>query len=299
MSDSTSQLAVTNQNPTELAQTGGLGLDFGSKLFALKPATVTIVQPSSTAEGAVKGKLRVNETGDQFDSMFVTLLVMPVEKRQQYLRIIGQDLNRSAENLMCFCNNVTRNANGTETSGPDQKARVPGALRCNGCPKSSWDKWRQTKSKSDMPECDLYYYALMIDTEYKMPLQMYIRSSAKTPFEQGMQNLSRKFAMMKAKGMNPNIFDIGFKLSTKRVESGKFVSWIPQLSDFRVLTPEEREEFGAIYQQFVARRERVPDDGDLEQTVATDQAINAEVSGNAAAEAEYVGTPGDNGTITI
>lgn len=288
------ELAVVGDNPTPLAQTGGLGIEFGSKLFRLKPATLGIVQPSTTADGAIKGKLRISETGDQFDSLFVTLLVMPVEQRQYYQRIPGQDLNRSPENLLCFSSNVTRDEFNRETSGPDAKAKVPQSLRCHNCPKASWDRWRQTKDKADIPSCDLYYKALLIDTEYKMPLQMYIRSSAKTPFEQGMQNLSRKFAMMKAKGLNPNIFDIGFKLSTKKVQKGQTFSWIPQFSDFRVLDEAERAEFGEIYQQFVTRR-NTPE-APLSDLDDATQGIDSAV---VEATAEYIGEPGSDGAIII
>lgn len=287
-----SDLTVINNAPTELAKTGGLGLDFGSKLFQLKPATVSIVQPSTTAEGAIKGKLRIPETGDQFDSMFVTLLVMPQEQRSYYAGGEPGQLNRTPDNLMCFSRDMVR---------PDKNAKVPGALKCDGCPKASWDKWRQTKDRKDIPPCDAYYYALLIDTEFKMPLQMYLRSSAKAPFEQGMQNLSRKFAMMKAKGLNPNIYDIGFKLSTKKVQKGATVSWIPELSDFRVLTEAEREEFGEVYQQFIARKnnaanasaETEASDQIDETTQNIDNLVNEPVSG------EYVGEPGSDGTITI
>lgn len=272
-----SELVVVNNNPAPLAPQGGLGIDFGSKLFQLKPATLSIVQPNSQAEGALKGKLRISETGDQFDSLFVTLLVMPVEKRAYYAGTPGE-LNRTPENLMCFCSEVVRDANNYEVSKPDAKAKVPGAFRCHGCPKSSWEKYRQTQQRADIPPCDLYYYALLIDTEYKMPLQMYIRSSAKQPFEQGMQNLGRKFAMMRAKGQNPNIFDIGFKLSTVKKQKGQTVTYLPVLSDHRILTPEERESFGEIYQQFVARKTAAQGGGPGQSAVDDAQSvIDAEV----------------------
>lgn len=280
---SETQLAVVDQTPAALATTGsgGLGIDFGSKLFQLKPATLTIVQPNSQADGAIKGKLRISETGDQFDSLFVTLLVMPVEKRAYYAGKPGE-LNRTPENLMCFCSNVIRDEANREVSKPDPKAKVPGALRCYGCPKASWEKYRQTKERADIPPCDLYYYALLIDTEFKMPLQWYIRSTAKTAFEQAMQNLSRKYAMMKAKGLNPNIFDIGFKVSTVKTEKGKTVTYLPVFSDFTIISDAQREEFGEIYQQFVARRTKatnLDEDTSAEAQIdSSNQTIDAAVT---------------------
>lgn len=276
------ELTIVGQNNSALTtQTGGLGIDFSSHLFQLKPATLSINQPTTQAEGAIKGKLRLSDTGDQFDELFCTLLVMPVEKRAYYVGKPGE-LNRSPENLMCFCPNVTRNAQKIETTGPDDKSKVAQAIRCNGCARSSWDKWRQTKLKEDLPPCDLYYYALLIDTKYKMPMQMFIRSKAKQPFEQGMEKLSRRFLMMKSQGLNPNIFDIGFTLKTKQIKTGQAISYVPELSDFRAITPEERIEFGEIYQAFIARSQKF-DDPELEAAEQIDQAsetINNQVTGD-------------------
>lgn len=276
------ELTVVGQQSTALAAPpSGLGIDFGSHLFQIKPATLSINQPNTQVEGAIKGKLRLSDTGDQFDELFCTLLAMPVEKRAYYVGIPGQ-LNRLPENLMCFCSNVQRNQQRAEITGPDEKSKVAQAIRCNGCSRASWDKWRQTKLKEDLPPCDLYYYALLIDTKYKMPMQMFIRSKAKQPFEQGMEKLSRRFLMMKSQGLNPNIFDIGFTLKTKQIKTGQLTSYVPELSDFRAITPEEKVEFGAIYQQFVSRQSRF-DDPELEaadQIAETTETINAQVTGD-------------------
>lgn len=265
-----SELTVLNHQNTALATkpTGGLGIDFSSKLFALKPATLSINQPNTQAEGAVKGKLRITETGDQFDDLFVTLLVMPTERRQYYVGEPG-NLNRSPENLMCFSNDLVK---------PDAKAKVPGALKCDGCPKADWSKWRQTKEKKDIPPCDAFFYALLIDTKYKMPLQYYVRSSAKTPFEQGMKNLARKLYMMQQQGLNPNIFDVGFKLSTTKSVKGQTVTYLPVLSDFRIITDEEREEFGEIYQQYVNRNTK-PSASEEAEAAAQMDSVNEVIEG--------------------
>ena len=157
---STTELTIIGQPNTALAAPpSGLGIDFNSPMFRLKPATLSINQPNTQVDGAIKGKLRLSDTGDQFDELFCTLLMMPTEKRAYYLKT-GSDLNRSPDNLMCFCSNVQRNAQRTEITGPDDKSKVAQAVRCNGCPKASWDKWRQSKLKEDLPPCDLYYYAL-------------------------------------------------------------------------------------------------------------------------------------------
>jgi hypothetical protein len=227
-------------------QQGGMGLDFGSKLFRLKPATININQSNTQADGAIPGKLRINETGQQFDEMFVTLLAMPQERRDFYTGEPGQ-LNRSSDNLMCFSRDMIR---------PHKNAKVPQAISCGNCPKASWEKWRQTKKKEDIPPCEAYYYALFIDTVYKLPLQMYIRSKSKQPFEAGMQELARKFKLMQSQGLKPNIFDIRFKLSTAKIVTGKLPSFVPKLSEFKAISDEEKQQFGDIYLEFVNRGNR-------------------------------------------
>lgn len=259
-----------------------MGLDFGSKLFRLKPATININQPNTQVEGAIAGKLRISETGDQFEEMFVTLLAMPQERRDYYTGEPGQ-LNRSADNLMCFSRDMIR---------PHEKAKVPQAVKCDGCPKASWEKWRQTKKKEDIPPCDAYYYALFIDTVYKLPLQMYIRSKAKQPFEAGMQELARKFKLMQSQGLNPNIFDLRFRLSVKKITTGKLVSYVPFLSDFKAFTEEERAEFGDIYLEFTNRgRKQADNAAELEAADQIDQAASV-------IDAEVV-EPGSQGEIQI
>jgi hypothetical protein len=283
MSTAENALAVLNNN-TALAvhQEGGRGIDFSARIFRVKPSTLTVVQPNSQAEGAIKGKLRISQTGDQYDEMTMVLLGTPKERRAYYFGKPGE-LNRTKENLMCFCSEVTRDRNGKETSGPDDNVRVPGALKCASCPKADWTKYRQTHEREDIPPCDLFYRGLFLDTEYQMPIQWYLRSTAKTAFEFGMDNLSRKFAMMRAKGLNPNIYDISFKVTTKKQQKNNVITYVPVFSDFKLLSPEDREKFGEIYQQFVGYAESLDDDGDTEavETAAVihdDAAINDAVT---------------------
>lgn len=282
------ELAIVGQD-TSLAPTGGMGIDFSSSLFQLRPATLSINQANTQVEGAIKGKMRLSDTGDQYEELFCTLLEMPAEKRAYYIGKPGE-LNRSPDNLMCFCSNVTRNANRTETSGPSEKSKVAQAMRCTSCPKASWDKWRQTKLKEDLPPCDLYYHVYLIDTKYKMPMQMYIRSKSKQPFEQGMEKLARRFVMMKSQGLNPNVFDIGFTLKTRKTGEGKYVYYVPELTDFRAITPEERSAFGEIYQSFVARRTKSSEvDPEMEAANQINEAaesIDAQVTGDVGVVAE-------------
>lgn len=234
-------------NELTVLDQGGLGVDFSNRLFKLAPATININQPNTQIEGAIRGKLRISETGQQFDEMIVTLLKMPVEQRAYYAGKTEQ-LNRTPENLLCFSRDLIR---------PDKAAKEPQAPYCKSCPQgdAAWEKWRQTRDKKDIPQCDAYFYALFIDTVYKMPLQMYIRSKNKDPFKAGMQNLARTLFMMKSQGLNPNIFDVKFKLKTRRIMTGAYPSYVIDLSDFEAISPEDQQDFGNIYQQYVSRDE--------------------------------------------
>lgn len=269
-----SELVVLGQENTTPAvvNQGGLGIDFSNPLFQLKPGTININQPNTQVDGAIKGHFRISETGDQYEEMQVALLLMPVEQRSFYIGEAGS-MNRSPDNLMCFSRDML---------SPDIKAKQPQALRCGNCPKQDWEKWRQDKRKENIPPCDAYYYALMIDTKFKMPLQMYIRSKSKDAFKAGMQNLAREFAKMKSQNLNPNIFDIRFTMKTKKITTGSFQSYILDLSAFKGITEDEREQFGEIYQQFAKRNRPVDEVADYveDQVAAANESIDAAALGS-------------------
>jgi hypothetical protein len=185
--------------------------------------------------------------------MRVTLLAEPEEERAYYIGNAGE-LNRVPENLHCFSRDLIR---------PDDASKYPQAHTCKSCPKQSWEQFRRKRdagiptTKEDIPPCDSFYKATLLDTTYKMPLRLYVRSSNKEPFEIGMKKIARKLAMIGATtGRNPNIFDVSFKLTTKQVTSGKFTYYILQISDVNGVTDEEREAFGTVYQQFEASKRR-------------------------------------------
>jgi hypothetical protein len=292
---SSAELTVIQPSPTDLqtvaSPSGGMSLNLNSKLFKLKPVTLNIVQPNSQAEGALPGKLRISETGQQFDFMNVVLLLEPLEQRAFYEGEPGS-LNRSSENLVCMCRHVTRDEFERETSGPDKAARIPQSFKCHGCANASWEEWRKTKRKEDLPSCDLYYKVLMLDTVLRLPIQMFIRSKSKQTFEAAMQNLARTYAMLKSQGVSPSWYDIQFKLRTKKIVTGKLPSYVLDFADFHTITPEEREEFGPIYQQFANKSQyQAEEDAPASNPIdTTNSSIDAEVLGT---------TEGATGEITI
>lgn len=221
---------------------GGLGIDLSQ--FKIAPSTISINQPNTQVEGALRGKLRISDTGQQFESMVVAMLKKH-DKRAYYAGKTEQ-LNRTAENLLCFSNDLIR---------PNPASKEMQSQLCETCPQgdNAWERWRETKAKEDRPQCDKFIYALFIDTVLKMPLQMYIRSKSKKPFEEGMSVLGKMLYMMQMQGLNPNIFDIKFTLSTSKIMTGAYPSYVLKLSNFEAINEEDREAFGAIYKQFADR----------------------------------------------
>jgi hypothetical protein len=278
--------ALTVLNNTAI-QEGGLGVDFGNKLFKVKPGTLTIVQNNSTIEGALKGHLRIAETGDQYKELTATLLMMPQEQRQYHIGNPGE-MNRTPENLVCFSRDLIK---------PDPKSKIPQAILCANCPRSDWTAWSEYKAanngqtnKALIPPCDAHYVAYLLDTKYQLPLRMYFRSKAKTEFEAATQNLSRVLMMKKAEGKNPNIFDVQFKISVKEIITGKFKSYVPKFSDFKYITDEEREKFGAVYFQLLESFKKPV-------TTEEDAVAEAEAEVDSVVEGEYIA--GDDKEITI
>lgn len=282
---------LTVLNNENSLQTGGLGIDFNNPLFKLKPATLSIVQPSSTVEGANKGNLRIVDTGDEFKEMYCALLTMPVENRSWYIGETGE-LNRTPENLMCFSLDMIE---------PHKNSKSPQAVTCASCSRSDWKPFQEYKkqygknNKALIPTCDAFYKVYLIDTVYQLPLRMYIRAKAKQPFEQGMQNVARTIAMAKAQQKNPNIFDVKFKLSTKLVQDGVYKYYVPVISEPKFIDESERAVFGAMYATFTSSQASQQIEDDTEAAVGTAQTtIDNAVTGGPTAQYQ-----GEDGTITI
>src|ERR1017187_51675 len=262
-------LAVLNNQ--EQLQVGGVGVDFNNPLFNIKPATISVVQKNTNIEGAIPGNLRIGATGQQFAEMFCTLLVMPTESRAWYIGNTDE-LNRVPENLMCWSRDMIR---------PDVTSKMPQAITCATCSKSDWKPWQEHKKatgfadKKLIPPCDPSYYTVLLDVVYQLPMRMFIRSKARDPFEQGMQNLARTLAIGKAQGKNPNIFDVKFRLGTKLITTGKFTSFVPTFTEFQFIDGKERATFGDIYLQYIHSQKNGQTQPDVAE--AANKAINSAV----------------------
>lgn len=225
---------------------GGYGLENSSRLFKVKPATISITQKSSTAEDAVPGKLRIADINKSFDSVEVFLLSQPREQRAFYIGDKEQ-LNRIPENKMCGSSDVLRGDRGEELQGPDSDVKLPQSLKCSACSKSSWAKWQASHNKADIPACESHYFIQVLDTELLMPLNMYVRSKSKNELEAGMSQVARLLEMAKARGKNPSLFDVKFTLRTKRQTSGQFSYYVLEVTDVKYVNQEEHVRFSEAF----------------------------------------------------
>lgn len=271
---STDLVHIQSSGEQSLAQQGGLGMsNLASRLLKLKPATININQPMTQAEGALPGHLRNSVTGAQFKSLDVVFLDLPVEWRDYHINPNpGSDmLYRTPENLMCFSRNM---------KAPHEDSKVPQSMRCANCAKGDWSKYRQTKSKSDIPPCQIYFRAILVDMVLKIPYVMYFRSKGKNYLEEGFEKLANELAMLKAaeKGRTPNIFDIRFKLGVKQDKKSKTPNYVINLSDFKAITLEEREELTEMFGQYTGNSGHSEEDEAADQMEAANQQINNEVS---------------------
>jgi hypothetical protein len=307
---STDLVTIEPTQPTSLV---GAGFDTSSPLFQIRPGTLVINQPNTQVEDAIKGHFRVTQTGDQYKEMTVALLMTPEEARSYYIGEPGQ-MNRTSENLMCFsrdrgCHLKFRGKPQPLhlAAGPDKKSKAPEAPRCFGCPRSDWTPYRtfadkhpnQPVPKSLIPSCDPYYYMAFIDTEFQMPMEMYIRGDSIAPFEAHCQNLYRaNLKYIAAKKRQPNVFDFKFTLQTKLVEKGKnkfYILNIPGTS-IQVVSDEEREQFGGMFVQYAESRQLDGPESNTSRIVAAEADIDKAVAGTSVAPASD-GITGDDDTI--
>jgi hypothetical protein len=236
---------------------GGLG--FGGRLFnKLKPATLEVVAKSTQQEGATPGRLRIRETGEQFDEMQLVLLTNPTEQRELY----NSKTSFSADNKICF---------SLDNLQPHVRAREPQALQCKTCPKGdvNWATWRKNKIPENLPPCKKYWHLVVADRRTQMIYYFNVKGIGISPFELQMQNLFRLIMSMEAnvKADNkkliaedpaavlkpmPNIFDVTFTLTPTQLEKGG--PWVPKFSKFVALKEEDREDFGNLYLDYINNR---------------------------------------------
>jgi hypothetical protein len=83
-------------------------------------------------------------------------------------------------------------------------------------------------------------------------------------------------------------------VTTKKAQKNNVITYLPVFSDFKLLSEEDRDKFGEIYQQFVGYAESLDDTDDVE-AVAT----AAVVQGDAAINDAVADAVGDDPTGEI
>jgi hypothetical protein len=255
-----------------------------SKLFQLKPATLDLVAKATRQDNVTPGKLRVVQTNEHFDSMRAVILFEPTQGRKKYLK--GQ---YSKDALDCYSYDNIR---------PAPKAKNPPAMYCETCPSGNlmWQAYRKAKERGVVgdalsaliPECKEHWSLLIADRATKLPYYLTVRGTSVKPFETAMQNVARLFQMIianikteiragKAVTMPESVQDIIWQISftlgvDQPIKGGQYVLGF---KDFKVMSDEDKAEFGAMYQDFVQRRQA----GQIQsQEAAEQEAADAAVS---------------------
>jgi hypothetical protein len=320
-------LVVINSNPLAL---GGVGL--GSSLFKARPATIQLVPKTTRQDNAIPGTFRNISTGERVgtlqadgsmkDEIRAVLLAEPQQQREWYL---NDGKTYSKEMKQCF---------SVDNIQPHRMAKNPPAMFCSTCPKGdiNWQKWREGgKTPNLLPPCQMFWHLFIAERTTQSPYYLNVTGKSVTPFEQAMKtqmaglfakiianatmiNKARGYKLNRNTGLFefvglpegvteqlapeplPNIFDIVFTIYANKKDGEITMGF----KDFARMKPEDREEFGSLYAEFLASKKQAAEQKAL--PVATE-----EQQGNAAVteamEGEYVDTPaastGKDEPITI
>ena len=281
-----------------------------SKLFQLKPKTLELVSKSTQQEGAEPGTFRITSTNEKFKELRVVILFEPLEQREKYRK--GAYSKDSKE---CF---------SLDNVQPHPKARTPYALYCANCPMGdlNWAKYREAKAKgitgealsAYLPPCRKFWHLFIATRETQRPLYFNVKGLGVSSFEDGMQNVADLFQMIYQNIKAENkvtaaanakapadaqvplktlpetvadvIWHISFTMYAKQINGGQ---WFPAFKDFKVMSEEDRADFGKIIDEVNARREA----GKLQSQEASEQeeeaaALTGQPAGSGVRQAEVV-----------
>ena len=265
-----------------------------SRLFQIKPKTLELVSKSTRQEGAIPGTFRVTSTNESYKEMRAVILFSPLEQREKYRK--GEYTKDSKE---CF---------SLDNVQPHPKARTPYALYCANCPMGeiNWVKYREMKAKgvtgdalaAYLPPCRKFWHLFIAARETQHPYYFNVKGGSVKPFEDAMGNIAELLQMIiqnirsenkqrKAKGeelvrepvsieeaLNDYIWHISFTMYSYQQNGGPFKLG---MKDFKVMSEEDRADFGKIITDIKARREQ----GQLQ----TQEASEAEEEAAAVSEA--------------
>jgi hypothetical protein len=288
---------------------GGLGFDAG--IFQLRPAFLKLLQPMNLLS-LPAGTLLDTESKNTFTDIQVVLMNKPAQARKKYFP--GNNFTR--DSVQCF---------STDMTVPHASAKDKQAMDCAHCIHASWDKWRQTRSNTDLPACKEYWTLSFVERTTRMPYKMNVEGGSISNFKEGMAQLARTGAMMLAnvKQENlkiteenktlpadqqkplkpaPSVFDISFRIYVIAPQAGDSNrNYKLGFKDFRALKPEDREEFGSLFLQYVTRIQQqanVPADPTEEEILAEQPAAAPASAAAASAPVQGVVLP-PTGNVTV
>jgi uncharacterized damage-inducible protein DinB len=267
------QLTVLNRAPESMV----VAQKFNalSRLFQLKPKTLELVSKSTRQEGATPGTFRVTSTNESFKELRVVMLAEPVEQREKYRK--GEYTKDSKE---CF---------SLDNVQPHPRARTPFALYCANCPQGdiNWVKYREAKAKgitgdalsAYLPPCRKFWHLFIASRETQRPYYFNIKGGSVKPFEDAMQNVADLFQMIyqnikqenrhiaaanaknsdgpqiPLKSLPETVGDIIWHISfTMYAWNRNGGPWMVGFKDFKVMSEEDRKDFGKIIEDIKARR---------------------------------------------
>ena len=267
----------------QLLTGGGAGISNDNDFYKLKPTTLVVNQGNTQVEGATPGKLRIVETGEQFDRLTVVLLNTPKLGRNWYVGEPGQ-LNRNPENLMCFA----RQPEKGQKWKPDVRSKMPQAVYCAGCSRNediqeNWATYNASKQAKDKPGCGSQYYTMFVDVTTELPIRMYMRGTNKKNFDNDADGLTRNIHLLAKANRNPNLFDLQFDIyvEKKKNKSGQMIYGLRiDQQSIKAIPQELRVKMAKLYLQYTRSPEPVEEsqvDVQLDEIGNTAQTINAEV----------------------
>lgn len=261
------QLVVLNRAPQEMVV--AQRQNALSKLFQLKPKTLELVSKSTHQEGAIPGTFRVTSTNESYKELRAVILFEPLEQREKYRK--GEYTKDSKE---CF---------SLDNVQPHPKARAPYALYCGNCPMGdnvNWPLYRAAMAKgitgealsAYLPPCRKFWHLFIATRETQRPYYFNVKGGSVKPFENAMQNVADLFQMigqsikvenkakaLKGESLTPMpssigdiIWHISFTMYSWQQNGGQFKLG---MKDFKVMTPEDRADFGKIIDDVKKRRE--------------------------------------------
>jgi hypothetical protein len=319
---------LTVLKPQSLAVMGGVGL--GSAIFKTRPATIELVPRTTRQTGAIPGTFRnmmtnevigiTDEEGKVVKNEFKAVLLAVPQPQREWYKNDGKTF--SADMKQCF---------SLDNVQPHPKAKNPPAMFCATCPKGdiNWQKWRDGGRTPDLlPQCQMYYHLVLAERNSQQRYYMNVKGKSVKQFRDAMEmqmgpllekmaanvvmiNRSRGYKLNKNTGQfdfvglpegvteklpaepMPNIFDISF---TVYATEDKDKNLIMGFKDFARMKPEDRKEFGALYQEYMEQRQQF-------QEAATQAAVTEQKQADDAVsevvDAEYIASDGKDAPITL